>query len=100
MIQLNRTNTSMVGRWWWTVDRYTLLALAVLIGIGAVLVTAASPSVAERIDVDKFYFVKRQMIFLVVSCGLMFGISLLNEVQVRRLAVLGFLGSICLLYHI
>lgn len=97
MIQLNRTNTSMVGRWWWTVDRYTLLALAVLIGIGAVLVTAASPSVAERIDVDKFYFVKRQMIFLVVSCGLMFGISLLNEVQVRRLAVLGFLGSMLLM---
>lgn len=97
MMQLNRTNTSMVGRWWWTVDRYTLLALAVLIGIGAVLVTASSPSVAERIDVDKFYFVKRQMIFLVVSCGLMFGISLLNEVQVRRLAVLGFLGSMLLM---
>lgn len=96
-MQLNRTNTSMVGRWWWTVDRYTLLALAVLIGIGAVLVTASSPSVAERIDVDKFYFVKRQMIFLVVSCGLMFGISLLNEVQVRRLAVLGFLGSMLLM---
>lgn len=96
-MQLNRTNTTMVGRWWWTVDRYTLLALALLIGVGAVLVTASSPSVAERIGADRFYFVKRQMIFLVLSCAVMFGISLLNEVQVRRLAVLGFLGSMLLM---
>lgn len=96
-MQLSRTNTSTVGRWWWTVDRYTLLALAVLIGIGAILVTAASPSVAERIGLERFYFVKRQMVFLVISCAVMFGISLLSEVQVRRLAVLGFLGSMALM---
>lgn len=96
-MQPSRTNTSMVGRWWWTVDRYTLLALAVLIGIGAVLTTAASPSVAERIGLERFYFVKRQIVFLVMSCGVMFGISLMNEVQVRRLAVIGFLGSLFLM---
>lgn len=96
-MRLNRTDTTTVGRWWWTIDRYTLLALAVLVGIGAVLVTASSPPVAERINVDRFYFVKRQMVFLVISCALMFGISLLNEVQVRRLAVLGFLGSMVLM---
>jgi cell division protein FtsW len=96
-MRLSRTNTSMVGRWWWTVDRYTLIALAILIGIGAVLVTAASPPVAERIGLDRFYFVKRQMVFLVLSCAVMFGISLLDEVQVRRLAVIGFLGSMLLM---
>lgn len=96
-MRLSRTNTTTVGRWWWTIDRYTLLALAVLIGIGAVMVTAASPSVAERIGLDRFYFVKRQIVFLVLSCAVMFGISLLSEVQVRRLAVMGFLGSILLM---
>jgi cell division protein FtsW len=96
-MRLSRTNTTTVGRWWWTIDRYTLLALAVLIGIGAVLVTAASPSVAERIDLERFYFVKRQIVFLVLSCVVMFGISLLTEVQVRRLAILGFLGSMFLM---
>lgn len=96
-MRLNRTNTTTVGRWWWTVDRYTLVALVVLVGIGAILVTAASPAVAERIGLDRFYFVKRQILFLVLSCAVMFGISLLNEVQVRRLAVVGFIGSLFLM---
>lgn len=93
----NRTDTSLFGRWWWTVDRFTLLALGLLIGIGAIMTVAASPSVAERIGLDRFYFVKRQLFFLVLSCGMMFGISLLNEIQVRRLAIIGFAGSLLLL---
>ncbi len=35
MLTLGRTDTSVIGRWWWTVDRWTLAALAALIGIGA-----------------------------------------------------------------
>lgn len=96
-MKLNRTDTSRFGRWWWTVDRFTLLALGVLIGIGAIMAVAASPSVAERIGLDRFYFVKRQLFFLVLSCAMMFGISLLNEIQVRRLAFIGFVGSLLLL---
>ena len=60
-----RTDHSVVGRWWWTVDRWTLVALAVLIGVGALLVTAASPSVAERIHLPTFYFVIHQAVMLV-----------------------------------
>ncbi len=42
MIAVARTDTSVVGRWWWTVDRWTLLALALLLGLGAFLTMAAS----------------------------------------------------------
>lgn len=28
MSTLNRTDTSLIGKWWWTVDRWTLSALA------------------------------------------------------------------------
>lgn len=94
---LSRTNTTAVGRWWWTIDRYTLVALMSLIGVGAVLTTAASPPVAERIGLDSFYFVKRQVFFLVFSAIAMFGISLMNEVQVRRMAMVGLLGSVLLM---
>ncbi|MGB1539916.1 MAG: FtsW/RodA/SpoVE family cell cycle protein, partial [Rickettsiales bacterium] len=96
-MELNRTNTTVMGRWWWTIDRFSLFAVLFLVAIGAVLVTASSPSVAERIGLEQFYFVKRQLIFLVLSIGVMLGISLLNEIQVRRLAILGFLGSLGLL---
>ena len=44
-----RTDTSMVGRWWWTVDRWMLVVVALLIGTGFVLTMAASPAVAERL---------------------------------------------------
>ena len=81
-----RTDHSIVGRWWWTVDRWTLVALAMLIGVGALLVTAASPSVADRIHVPTFYFVIHQGIMLVPTLILMFGVSLLSPRSVRRLA--------------
>ena len=85
-----RTDHSAVGRWWWTVDRWTLVALAMLIGVGALLVTAASPSVADRIHVPTFYFVIHQGIMLVPTLILMFGVSLLSPRSVRRLAFVTF----------
>jgi cell division protein FtsW len=81
-----RTDHSIIGRWWWTVDRWTLVALALLIGVGALLVTAASPSVAERIHLPTFYFVIHQGIMLVPTLILMLGVSLLSPRGVRRLA--------------
>ncbi|MDH3792291.1 MAG: cell division protein FtsW, partial [Rhodospirillales bacterium] len=40
MTAFARTDTSALGRWWWTVDRWILAALIVLMGFGAVLVLA------------------------------------------------------------
>ena len=55
-----RGDNSIVGRWWWTVDRSLLVALLTLMAVGLVLVIIASPGVAERIDAPTFHFVKRQ----------------------------------------
>jgi len=82
-----RTDQSVFGRWWWTVDRWTLIALAVLIGLGALLVTAASPPVAERIHLPSFYFVQHQAIMLAPTIAVMIGVSLLSPRGVRRLAL-------------
>jgi cell division protein FtsW len=82
-----RTDQSVMGRWWWTVDRWTLVALAILIGFGALLVTAASPPVAERIHLPTFYFVEHQAVMLVPTLILMIGVSLLSPRGVRRLAL-------------
>ena len=53
-----RTDQSAVAQWWWTVDRWTLLAIAMLIGFGSLMVMAASPSVAVRIGADSLHFVR------------------------------------------
>ena len=85
-----RTDHSIVGRWWWTVDRWTLAALAMLIGFGTLLVSAASPPVAERIHLPTFYFVQHQAIMLIPTIGVMFAVSLLSPRGIRRLGLAVF----------
>lgn len=96
-MRFDRTNQSAVARWWWTVDRPTWFALLLLVCLGAVMVTAASPPVAQRIGLDPFYFVTRQQLFLALSVVAMFGVSLLSSDQVRRLAVCVFVGSLAVM---
>ncbi len=87
MSTFTRTDTSVVSRWWWTVDRWMLLAIIVIAASGAVLTLAASPAVAERIGVDTFHFVRRQFVFLPLALIVMFGVSLMTPRGVKRLAV-------------
>jgi cell division protein FtsW len=85
-----RTDTSLLGRWWWTVDRWTFGALLLIGTIGLVLTMAASPAVAERIGLDAFYFARRQSIYLPIALVVMLLTSLMSPKGVRRAAVVGF----------
>lgn len=97
MTSFARADTSVLSRWWWTVDRWMLAALALLIGIGALLTLAASPPVAERLGLDSFYFVQRHLAYLPVAVGVLFLVSLLTPRPARRLAIFVFLVSLVLL---
>lgn len=81
-----RTDKSVFSRWWWSVDRLTVAALLILVVVGIMLVTAASPSVAERLGLHPFYFVKRQLIFLMPTLIIMFGVSLMDRKTIWRTA--------------
>lgn len=93
MIWLPRTDRSLVGRWWWTIDRLTLFVLMALIVVGFVMTLAASPAVAARLGQDQFFFFKRQLIFLIPALAVIFAVSLMSLTTVRRLAMLGFAGA-------
>ncbi len=97
MTPFTRADTSILGRWWWTVDRWSLVAIAALMAFGALLAAASSPAVAERIGLDALYFIKRHFMLLPVSVVLIVAISALTPIQVRRFAVIAFLGCIVLL---
>jgi cell division protein FtsW len=94
MTTFSRTDTSILGHWWWTVDRWTLAAIAALMAFGTILALASSPAVAVRIGVDELHFVKRHMALLPIAIMLIVGTSLLTPVQVRRVAIIGFAGCI------
>jgi len=94
MSTFTRTDTSVVSRWWWTIDRLTLLSVIVIAALGAILVLAASPAVANRIGLENFHFVHRHFIFLPMALAVMIGTSLLTPRGVRRMALLVFVGAI------
>jgi cell division protein FtsW len=90
MTSFSRTDRSLLGRWWWTVDRWTLATVGLLIGIGAMMILAASPAVATRIKLDSFSLVRHHFALLPVALAAILGVSLMNARQVRRLAACGF----------
>ncbi len=96
MIGIARTDTSVFGHWWWTVDRWLLFAVLVLLGVGTVLVMAASPAVADRLGLDTFFFARRQVVFLLAALAVMATVALLTPLGVRRVAALGFVLALAL----
>ena len=97
MTPFTRADTSILGQWWWTVDRWSLAAIAALMAFGALLAAASSPAVAERIGLDEFYFIKRHFMLLPAAVAMILAVSALTPTQVRRMAVIAFLGCIVLL---
>ena len=89
-----RADLSLMGQWWWTVDRLALLAIVLMMLIGVILSMAGSPSVATHLGLPSFYFVKRHMLFLPLAGILMIGLSLVNQKILCRLAFGLFILSI------
>ena len=96
MPALSRADTSVLGRWWWTVDRWTLLAIATLIGFGYVMMLAASPAVAERIGQARDLFILKQVFFLAVAGLIVVAASLLTPRGVRRVTLVGCVIALAL----
>jgi cell division protein FtsW len=92
-----RIDQSPVARWWWTVDRWTLLALGLLIGFGAVMSLAASPAVALRIGYGPMHFVDRQFLTIPLAVAIVFGVSLQSPRTIQRIAFIGFALALVLL---
>jgi cell division protein FtsW len=93
----SRTDRGLVSNWWWTVDRWFLAAFLSLMVLGIVLSFAASPAVAERIGLEEYHFVTRQIVFMLPALAVMLGVSFLEPRQIRRLAILLLIGSIVLM---
>ncbi|MEQ8653094.1 MAG: putative peptidoglycan glycosyltransferase FtsW [Kiloniellales bacterium] len=97
-MSLARSDQSLLARWWWTVDRWQLTAIVVLMGFGLILMLAASPSAAGRIGIDDpFLLARRQLMYVPLAAILILGVSLATPRQVRRIAALGMAASLLLI---
>ncbi len=94
MTLIGRSDQSLLGRWFWTIDRILLLLLALLIGIGVVAMLSASPSAALRYSgngirlPDLLYFY-RHLVWIALGVPVLLGVSMLPTRWLRRLCVLG-----------
>ena len=96
MPTLSRADNSVLGRWWWTVDRWTLGAVGMLIGFGYIMMLAASPAVAERIGSSRDMFILKQVFFLAAAGAIVVAVSLLSPRSIRRVAIVGCIIALVL----
>lgn len=81
---------ALLSRWWRTVDKVSLTAALFLFLAGILLGLAASPPLAERNDLPRFYYVWRQAQFGGLALSAMLVVSFLTPDVLRRWAVVGF----------
>jgi cell division protein FtsW len=87
----------MLGQWWWTIDRVSLILFLTIMTIGVVLVTTASGPVAVRLNLPQGYFATRQLTLIPVGLALMLGVSMLSPTWIRRLGIILFFAALFLL---
>ncbi len=91
MALFSRLSKSRLANWWWTVDKITLSLLMLVIFIGAFLVFSASPSVARTNNFADYYFIKKQIVFIIGALVILFSTSMMRLRNIRRLAIIGYL---------
>lgn len=96
-MEIIRTDKSVINRWWWSIDRFTLYAILSLMTLGIILVAAASPSVAERIGLNSFYFTLRQILFLIPTILIMLTMSFVKRKNLWRISSLVTIIAILLM---
>ena len=89
-----RSDRSLLSDWWFTVDRLLFSAVVLLMAGGVVLSLAASPSVANRLDLDTFHFFKRHAVAIVPALILLVASSLLSPRMIRRFSLALF--AVCM----
>lgn len=93
-----RSDRSPIGVWWWTMDRWLLGSVAVLLVLGVLMSFAASPAAAARMNVgDPFHFALRQCVFAAAGAAILVGASLLDDRGVRRTAFFVYLVAILIM---
>lgn len=97
MMRFARTDRSVLGRWWWTVDHWTLGALVCLLLIGVVLIGSGSPGVSNTIGLDPFHFFGRHLLFVPLAVAVLFAGSLMAPRDVRLAAFALYAGTLLLL---
>lgn len=93
----DRRNLNFFKKWWIDIDKVNFLIVLSIIAFGLMMTASSSPAIAQRIDVNKFFFLKKQVVFAIVSVFLLIVISFLDQEKIKLLSIVGLAGVIGLL---
>ena len=88
----------VLPKWWRTIDKWSMSAVMVLFGIGLLLGLAASVPLAERNNLDPYFYVRKQAFFGGLAMVAMAGVSMMSPSLIRRLGIIGFFFSVIALF--
>src|SRR5580700_1862086 len=94
---VSRVERGPIADWMRTADLWLIGSFGALMVIGLVMALAASPAVAERLNLSTFHFVDRQALMLIPTAALMIATSFLSPRHVRRAGLLLFVVSLALI---
>lgn len=97
MVNFSRQSRNAFVKWWWTVDKVILFVSLALMAIGIILDITASPAVARRLSGNDYFFVRKQVVFVLISVFTMIVLSLCKLKTIRRISIVGFALLVVLL---
>ena len=105
MKHLSRNDRSLVGRWFWTIDKPLLALVLLLIGLGIIAVAAASPAAAHRysggsVHVGDLFYLKRQILWVLAGVPVMLATSMLPIAWAKRAAIAGTVVFLAMLFAV
>ena len=56
----DRRYLNLFKKWWIDIDKINFLIVLGIIIFGSMMIASSSPAIAKKIDVEKFFFVKKQ----------------------------------------
>ncbi len=63
----DRANLNLLKKWWLDIDKTSYLLIISVIIFGFFMTVTSSTYVADRIDVNNFFFCKKQLFFIIIS---------------------------------
>lgn len=99
MMFFSRTRDGILNKWWWSIDKRLLMMMILLVVVGIFVSFSATPFIAERIGLPRYYFLKRHFIYLWPSFMCFLCIPMLNSEQIRRLVFGVFLLSVVMIVY-
>lgn len=93
----DRLKINSLYKWWLSIDKTVLFLIILLMVMGNIFTTIASPIVASRIGAISNRFIVRNAIFSILGVMIIVASSALNEKQIKLGSILGYFAMILLM---